>query len=129
MKRIIAIWLLLLYAQAALGISFDSCDCSRKQVKIVVLRLTAACTLCGGDPSAMECCQTETSFGKADQHKLPAATGLSTSSAATEKPGTTFFLLTIAPMGEHLEGQVHRRIVGKSRPSRFILSLVQCYRI
>lgn len=129
MKRVIAIWLLLLYTQAALGISFDSCACGQKQVKIVLFRLSTACASCGGHTSAMGCCQTASCFGKADQHKLPLATELPLPSLSPEKGGKNVFNLQLVELAAATDVQFSH--YGPVRPSspRAILTLVQSFRI
>lgn len=129
MRRVIAILLLLLYAQAVLGISYDSCACGGQKVKVVLLRFTTACSICGGDAPAMKCCQSETSFGKADQHKLPVAAPLLAPSQPAEK--AALWPLSISEdKFRGVPGQLfHRYGLKRSGSCRLILSLVQSFRI
>lgn len=118
--------LLLLYAQAVMGVSFDACACGGKKVSIVLLRTTTACSLCGGDPKTMDCCQTGTSFGKADQHKLPTTTQLP-DPILLEKGGQVFLDLTRPAIA--MEKPLSRCAARRSLPARVLLSLVQSFRI
>lgn len=124
-----AIGLLLLYAQAVLGISVDSCACGGERMALTLFRVTAACSLCGADRGEMDCCTTETSFRKADQHKLPITTQLPAPAVSPCKMDRAQFHLLQESADAVTGTQLSRYGPKRSSPPRVILSLVQSFRI
>jgi hypothetical protein len=74
LKKILSIFLLLIYVNAAFGIGLACHYCGEKLVKVKLLGLGHETCKCTTGQMNRGCCQDKTFFCKTDQHKIQAIT-------------------------------------------------------
>jgi hypothetical protein len=74
LKKIVSIFLLLLYVNAAFGIGLACHYCGERLVNVKLLGLGHEACKCTTGQMNRGCCQDKTFFCKTDQHKIQAAT-------------------------------------------------------